>query len=973
MNSLLLAARTLARRAAWLALLPFVTVPVLAQSAGTISGVVSDQSTQGFLVGAEVRLGGTDRTVATARDGSYSIGNVAPGAHTLEVSYVGRKSKSVPITVAGGTVTTANIDLGESDVLVLERVTVESVREGQSRAINQQRMSNTISNIISADAIGNLPDRTVGEALGRLPGVNVVDDSKASIRGTAAQFNAVTLDGERFTTSGDSVQSTQTQSDNRAVDLSLIPSEMVSGIEVTKALTADMDADSFGGTINLVTRSAFELKERSLNGKFEYILNDFRNKHGYAGTLTYMDVLNQARTFGVSATLTYRKEDRWTNSYEISYYDEGTIPVGLSGAGVAAAIPAVGEQGLSELDTRLNFREISKLGSILNFDWKASDRTELHWRTFYERNETDGGRFRNRARALSRWDATSTAQRQSGQQVRFVNLFEDGTRKQDVLRLGLDGKTRLPTGTLSYGIKYGDSQLTASTDRYIFEFPSNTERRKYSWVIDRSDPMRPGFSMTNLANGQNGLFNDLADRKLTAIRFHSGKDNENDVTTSLDYAFNQAIGTRAIDWKFGAKYRGKDRSSRPNVRDFSPIVQPSFAAFTVVAEPRNLLEGHQPTFGPYVSLPEVIAFYRANPAGFTGATGDEIVRVEARKYDVNEDVLAGYGMASTKFNRLEVIAGLRWEQTDTGYHWLADPLGASRGSRKYDDLYPSVLLNYRLGANFVARAAFTNTLARPSYGDLIPYRVLADTQEESGVGGLAPGDYPETSKVFLGNANLKAQQSRNFDLSLEYYIQPAGVFSVALFQKDLSDVIFRSQSKDPAVPNTIYFQDRNGSSGKVKGVEVSWQQALTFLPGVLNGFGVNLNATFIKGSSVLEELVPGTTNYRPFKVNFLPEQPEKVYNAQLWWEKYGFTARVAVNYVDEFVRTSGGRTSFSVNNEATRWDASVSYRINKHLTVYVEGKNLTNEISSWYASTPTRPEDYTFTGATFNGGVKFRF
>ena len=944
-----------------------------AQSTGALQGVVTDGGGQRFISGALVRIDGTSLETTTDRSGSYSFPAVPAGSQTVTVNYLGMDPMTATVSVAAGQRTTKDIALSSGGTVMLEAFTVESIREGQSRAINQQRAANTIKNIISADAIGNLPDRTIGEALGRLPGVNVVDDSKASIRGTAAQYNAVTLDGERFTTSGDSVESTQTQTDNRAVDLSLIPSELVGGIEVTKALTPDMDADSFGGTINLVTRSAFDLKERSINGKLEYIHNDYRDKGGMAGSVTYMDVLNKARTLGVSATLTYRNEKRFTDSYEMSYYDAGAIPVGLSGSGTAGAIASVGDQGVNEFDQRLNFREVTKRGGILNFDWKATDSTELHWRTFYENNQNDGGRYRNRARALSRWNATSTSQLQSGQQIRFVNLFEDGTREQDVFRAGLDGKTRLDAGTLAYGYKYGDGTSDANLDRYIFEFPSNTERRAYSWQLDRSDPKLPVFTMTRIANGQNGLYTDLADRRLSSLRFVRGHDRETDHTANLDYALTQKVGDQSIEWKVGGKYRGKERTSRPNIRDFNPIAATFYSQFTVVSEPRDVLEGKIASMGPYVSLPEVVSRYTSNPAAWNGASGDEIVRLEARKYDVSEDIQAGYAMASTQFNKLEVMTGVRWEKTKTAYTWLANPAGVSSGSKTYDDVYPGLFFTYRFNEQLVARAAYTNTLARPSYGDLIPYRVLADTHAESGTGGVEPDDFPEASKVFLGNSDLKAQQSENFDLSLEYYIKPAGVLSVALFKKDLSDLIFRSQFKDPAVPNTIYFQDRNGSKGKVEGVEFSWQQSLTFLPGFLNGFGVNANATFTKGSSTLEELVPGTSTYRPFHVDFLPEQPKKVYNLQVWWEKYGFTARVAMNYVDTFVRTSGGRTAFSVNDKATRWDASLAYRLSRNFTIYVEGKNLTEEVSSFYASVPTRPEDYTFTGATFNGGVKFRF
>lgn len=948
----------------------------LAYADGTVAGTLRRAGQGTALPGAAVRLVPGDRAAVTDRAGNFYFGQVPAGSYTVEISYLGLETKTVPVRVADGQIARADADLGDGAIL-MQALTVESVREGQSRAINQQRTAGTISNIISADAIGNLPDRTVGEALARLPGVNVVDDQFANIRGAAAEFNAVTLDGDRLSTTGSNIDSTSVNTDTRAVDLSLIPAEMVGGIEVIKTLTADMDSDSFGGTINLVTRSAFDLKERSLNGKAEYIRNTFRRQPGHALSLTFMDVLDRARTVGLSATFTYRREDRMTNSYEFGYYDAAAIPVGTSGSGTAGPIAAVGNQAMEAYDTRLNFSEITRLGGAVNLDWKLSENTELHFRSFYENTENVGGRFRNRIRALSRWNATSTAQLQSGLQARFQNYMEDGVREQDVLRLGVEGKTRLAAGgTLTYGLRYGDSGASLDRDRYIFDFPSNTERRAYAWSIDRRNATLPVVSLTHIATGQNGITSLLTDRKLSNLRFQTGTEDETDLTANLDYAFALPLAGRNVDLKFGLKHRGKERSSRPNIFDANAPTtnQPTFADFPVFTEPRNLLGGSQATMGPIVALDRVVAFYRANTARFTPLLGDELIRLEARKYDVEEDILAAYGMGTAKFGKLEAIAGLRWEQTKTAYYWIADPAGASRGSRTYDNFHPSLLLNYRFNPRFVARLAYTRTLARPAYGDLVPYRSTADTASESGTGGLEPGDYPETNKVFLGNAGLKAQQSENFDLSVEYYLSRSGVVSAALFRKNLSDVVFRSQFKLPGQPNTIYFQERNGSTGKATGLELSWQQALAFLPKPFDGFGVNLNATFIDGSSVLEELVPGSTsNYRPLNVGFLPEQPETVYNAQLWWEKAGFTARVAVNYIDEFVRTAGGLTSFSINNKATRVDASVSYRINSHLTLYAEGRNLTDEVTSWYATTPSRPEDYTFTGAIYTAGIKFRF
>jgi hypothetical protein len=315
---------------------------VSAQEVGVLEGTVTD-ARGGFLAGAEVQISGGQLTATTSTQGSLPDHRRGGGGARVEDIVSGPGGvRDHRDSVKAGAATRQDAVL-KSDVVELDAFVVESIRAGQSRAINQQRTSNTISNIISADAIGNLPDNTIADALTRLPGVSVVVEggsaAYASIRGAEAKLNSVTLDGQRITaTPSGSGLDASNSADTRAVDLSLIPSELVGGIELIKALTPDKDADSLGGTINLVTRSAYDLKERSINGKFEYLHNDFGNQDGYSASFSYSDVLNKAGTVGISATLTYRDQDSIQDDTEILYY----LPTNAA----VSAIPAVGAQGI---------------------------------------------------------------------------------------------------------------------------------------------------------------------------------------------------------------------------------------------------------------------------------------------------------------------------------------------------------------------------------------------------------------------------------------------------------------------------------------------------------------------------------------------------------------------------------------------------------------------------------------------------
>jgi len=948
----------------WGAVLFLLSVSLLrAQSGGAVQGTVTDRASGGYLVGAEVRVVGTDLVTSTARDGTFALANLPAGNASLEVSYVGRKTKTVPVTVRAGATATTTIDLSEGDVLVLAAVTVESVREGQSRAINQQRTSNTIMNVISSDAIGNLPDQTVGEALARLAGVSVVTDGRsafASIRGAEAKLNSVTLDGAHISSPANDGIFTTSGTETRAVDLSTIPSDMISSIEVIKALTPDRDADSFGGLVNMTTRSAFDLPGRSINGKFEYRYNSLRKDDGYGLSLSYSDVVNAARTLGVTATLAASDEKYGQNDYEIAYFDKAIAPVNT--------IPGITNQAISEFDQR--FRRIAKesLGGNLNFDYKLGDASQVYAKFFHNGSETDAARWRLRQRGFAALAATSTDLRATGAEARITRRLDRTSSERTNDRLAVGGKTKLADGALAYELSYGLAELDARARRYQFETASAALRRNIDWVTDRTDPMYPKVTFTNRATGENSLFR-TQDMALNQVRFHRVKGNDEDLVAKLDYDFARKVGDVPVQWKVGGKFRGKDRKLDGAIDDFAPTgTVPTQASFGAEFEPRGLFEGRVGTLGPYPSLDGVFSAVAANPGGFVFVPGDEITLLAISRYTAKEDISSVYGMGTAQFGKLQVVGGLRYERTQIDYTYRPAPATTASGGSSYGNAFPSLLLNYRVTPNLVLRGAWTNTLSRPDYGDLIPYESSLDPE------GLLNLDSGALTRVYKGNPNLKAQKSMNFDTSLEWYFQPTGMLSVAVFHKDIKDFIYKGVSREARPPIVVaLYQNLNGADQDITGTELTWAQALPMLPGPLSGLGFSVNATFIRGESVFPtfNVTTGATGTRT--ESFVPSQPKRVYNAQVYWEKYGFTARVAMNYIDEFVREVGGLTGAVTNNDATRWDAQLSYRVSRHFTVFVEGKNLTKELKRWYDDTPNRPEELELGGWNGAAGVKFRF
>ncbi len=249
-----------------------------AESSGTITGRVLNVATGQYLNNARVSVKGTNQTVFTDRDGTYRLAGVPTGTVTLEVFFTGLDPQSVTVTVPPGGALERNVDLtaarygaaataGAPGTVQLDAFVVAQARETDAQAIatNEQRFAPNIKNVMSTDSLGDILGGSVGEFMKFLPGVTVESDladvSGISVRGIGGGMTAITNDGAPAS----NIWTTAT----RSVDVRSMALNDISRIELAKVPTPANPADSLAGSVNLISKSAFERKGR----EFRYSLN----------------------------------------------------------------------------------------------------------------------------------------------------------------------------------------------------------------------------------------------------------------------------------------------------------------------------------------------------------------------------------------------------------------------------------------------------------------------------------------------------------------------------------------------------------------------------------------------------------------------------------------------------------------------------------------------------------------------------
>jgi TonB-dependent receptor len=885
--------------------------PLQAQTrpAGQITGHVLDSERGAPLPGALVRVEGTVLSTAADRTGAFRLTGVPVGERTLVISFLGRADETARVTVADGQAVDVDVRLASARA-VNETVTVvgESQAEGQARALNQQRTALSITNIVAADQIGSFPDPNAAEAASRISGVSIARDQGEGryvlVRGTEARLNSMMIDGERIPAP---------EGDARQVALDAVPADQLQSIEVSKALTPDMDADSIGGAVNLITRQAVNRLTAlfSASGGYNALQRDY-NQRQFSGAIGGRLAQNRV---GLLVSFSGTSLQRGSENFEVEYADGG----------------------LGDLQLRDYQVDRSRYGVNLTGDYRLSSTSSLVVKGIF--NEFKDYEVNNRIRF------------RPGNR-RIEHVLKNRQQDQHIRSVSIGGNHVVAGGQTFVDYRLGWSQAAEfqpdRLDTIFRQTGINFTPNVSAGSID-PDNIQPNPSA-----------NDASRATLNAWETERFSTSDRDVTASFNVRMPLAFADNSASFlKFGAKVKDKAKDRAFELGSASPTGTVPFAQLQdTTFDNDRFLDFQGAGYGgfPGINADASRALFNALPAGRYEIDPEG----DASSYDATERVYAGYAMAEMYLgSKLTFVPGVRVESTTVDYagnevlyNTDGDYESTSRvtGGDRYTFFLPGAHLRYAVNDRTNIRAAYTRTIARPNYYDLVPYQLV----------------FQEDNEIARGNPNLKPTSSNNLDLLAEHYFQSIGVVSGGVFYKRLSDYIYTFRENQAVFGDTYEVTlPLNGEQASLWGAEISLQNRLTFLPGPLDGLGVYLNYTFTDSSATFPDRTGSAK---------LPGQSQHLGNVSFSYEKAGFMAKTSWNLHGRYVDAVGAEASEDVYYDThTQFDVNLSQQINRRARVYADFMNLTNAPLRYYIGETTRPiqEEYYKFWASF--GVKLNW
>ncbi len=909
---------------------------------GRILGDINDP-----LPGTSITIKALNIGSSTDWDGLFVLDRVPVGKHVIEISYLGYDTFSQEIDVTGDS---SSINLGDivlqPSTSVLGEVVITANVEGQQKAYNLQRTSDNIKTVVSADLVSRFPDINVGEALQRVSGVTIQRDngegSVVKIRGTPQNFTTISINGEQ-------IPSTDEEG-GRSESLDLISADQLASMEVSKAITPEMDGDAIGGAINLITPTARTEKAR-IRGTLGGGYNDLFEEGSLISKLKY-DQRFADNKFGVLLGGSYYRAVNGEERFEAAYRNRR---IGDEDDPNSFRADVIDDFRLRPLENQR-----TRVGVNATFDYKFNDNSKIVLKTIYNNLEDESLRRRIRFRPRNNYqdpENPNLAGSINNGDVRVRRDINDRVINRENITLSFDGNHLLgDIAKLDYGLNYSRSERILRSNRYVF--------RKRGLVLDinRANEDFPLFSSPDFdfENHEEYTFNGFQQDKPILNK-------GDNFVTRLNLTFPFRIGNNSGEIKTGGKYRELDNLRRRNTVEYSGFNGPYNLAQVLDGNQGAILEGNY-EMGQFPDPDRALQHFIQNEDAYVLDQDASKINSDSFFYNASEDVTAAYVQGKYQINNLRILAGIRYERTDVEYDALEinEPANGpitSRpisGSNDYDFLLPMLHLRYSISDRSNIRFAFTKSYARPDLQDVVPTQNINRADQ----------------RLQVGNPNLEPADATNFDLLYANYLQGAGIISGGVFYKNVESFIFDQLSNVEGGEFDGFLRDTpvNGDEAKIFGAEVNFSRKLDFLPGIFSGIGVYLNYTYTDSESSFEFLNEdtGETEIRD-DVPFIG-QANHAWNAAISYDKGGFSSRVALNYNDSSLLSfNSDPTQDFFLDERYQLDVNASQKINKNLTIFAEFVNLLNDPNVEYQFLRNQVTNYEIYGWSTRFGLNYKF
>ena len=900
-------------------------------------------------MGAQIVLQPTATTVASNAQGNFLIQNVSPGTYTVTISGVGFSNSVSTIVVHAGQNTLVDATMKVSSTR--EQVEVNANLQGDVAAINEQRTSPNILDVMTAETIQDLPNQSVATVLGRMPGVTVQinegEPQYVQIRGTEPRLSNTTVDGLLLPGPDPQV---------RQVDLWAIPGDLVGAVEINKTLSANQDGDAIGGSVNLTMRQATSTKPtlqiESLGG---YNPID-TGQAWFRDDATIGKRFGPQGRFGAILTYSYDLNDLGTDDVE-------PVPDISPVDNVTSEFNAISLREYFYNHTRWGFG-----GSV---DYKLNDNSDLFVHGLFSNFRDFGSR--------AEYDINAG----------YPTLGQPGS-------VAVSESVRRPNYQISHLVIGGNQVLSHVYFKYAAAISHTREGGAAGNPGADFDPLTDVNG--NPVIGNDCVYNPAANPSIHRPQFNCGSDPIYDPTQYALHDMNltsgqatqlnlQALGTMGIDYhigthssvlEFGAlvrnAHKGQDAIS-PTYDNFAAnATPPPMSQFTTSFTNPSYYGGSY-KLGPITNFDLISRWLAANPGALPLDVGATHLNSDPANYNLQERITAGYLMNTVDLgSRFHLQTGLRFEATseaNTGYLVIDDTNGnyvstaPVNGGGSYMDVLPSVQLRYRIDPNSDLRAVYGRGISRPNPYDLVPYKTLDESTT------------PNTENI--GNPALVAEHAQDFDLLYEKFLPSVGMIEAGYFYKHLTQPLFQTQTTvpnpfpNPITPNVLRVQWVNGGHAHVQGVELAYQQRLSYLPGVMAALRIDTNFTYTQSKNydlTGRSDTPPLVGQAPFSVNINPTYVTKRATVSLGIS-YDGPNIAAYQWQDGQLGGIAGPYGDNYYYERTQVDAQASYYLGKGFTVTASGENLNNAILGFYNGSPQYMTQREYYKPIYYGGIRW--